>query len=440
MKTQAIALLLAGWLGAANAAPLFAGGIAIPGALGDFSGTAVNDGRVGFFSDLYYDPARNEWWALSDRGPGGGTIPYETRVERFTLDIDPLSGAISNFRVAKTVKFKRGGVAFNGIAPKPKSVLGQSHDPEGFVVAPGSGHFYVSDEYGPSVHEFDRKGVMLRAFQTPANMLPRDALGQRNFADDKGNVAGRRSNRGFEGLAITPDGKFVFAILQSAMLDEGGKDGAVSRIVKFDTVTGKAVAQYAYAMDSAGQGRGVSALVAFNDHQFLALERNNRGVGVDATLTPPVKRVYKIDLDGASDVSAITLSPTAAYKPVSKSLWLDMSADTIAALGGKVPEKIEGLAFGPKLQDGSTFLLAGTDNDYSVTQNDTGTQLDVYFNMADTDPDATAIHCPLEKTTGCVRADGTAIALPPGYALLPGVLYAYKVPAADMMGYVIREP
>ena len=45
----------------------------------------------------YYDPNRNEWWALSDRGPGGGLMSYDTRVQRFTLDVDMGTGAISNF-------------------------------------------------------------------------------------------------------------------------------------------------------------------------------------------------------------------------------------------------------------------------------------------------------------------------------------------------------
>ncbi len=94
-----------------------------------------------------------------------------------------------------------------------------------------------------------------------------------------GNTAGKRTNRGFEGLAVSPDGKFTYAMLQSAMLDEGGGDGVYARIVKFDNATGEAVAQYAYKMEGAGQGRGISALVAINDHEFLVLERNNRGVG-----------------------------------------------------------------------------------------------------------------------------------------------------------------
>ena len=65
----------------------------------------ANGGRFGFFSDLYYDPIREEWWALSDRGPGGGVLDYETRVQRFTLDVHPKTGQIGKFRVKETIKF-----------------------------------------------------------------------------------------------------------------------------------------------------------------------------------------------------------------------------------------------------------------------------------------------------------------------------------------------
>jgi len=88
-----------------------------------------------------------------------------------------------------------------------------------------------------------------------------------------GNTAGKRTNRGFEGLAISPDGGTVFAMLQSAMLDEGGSSGTWNRIVAFDTRTTRMKTQYAYKMEGSSQGRGISALVALNDHEFLVLER-----------------------------------------------------------------------------------------------------------------------------------------------------------------------
>jgi hypothetical protein len=442
--------------GGAWAEPVFVNGLALDGGMLDRSGGQdANTGRVGYFSDIYYDPHRGQWWGLSDRGPGGGTLNYGTRVQRFSVKIDKKTGAISDFRIRKTVLFTdESGASLDGIAPNPTSVLGNSFDPEGFVVNPRDGHFLVSDEYGPSLYEFDRDGKLLRRFATPANLVPRNASvtpSVPNFAGDSGNTAGKRTNRGFEGLAISPDGAFAYAMLQSAMLDEGGGDGVCNRIVKFDTESGEAVAQYAYQMETAGQGRGISALVAINDHEFLVLERNNRGVGVGADFSPPIKVVYRIDLNGADDVSAVTFAagacPEGKVTKTTTMPFLDLAANTLPELGDKVPEKWEGLAIGPRLKDGDHLMLAGTDNDYSVTQNAVGAQFDVYFRFMDADPFATSIQCPLGATTGCFStadlADDdevdTVFDLPTdgSYRLLPGVLHAYRVPQADLGDYIV---
>ena len=254
-------------------AAVLAFGAVVAGAAGaatDLSSGSSFDRRLGYFSDITYDRARNEWWGLSDRGPGGGTLPYETRVQRFTIDVAS-NGAISNFAVQQTIKFSAGGSPLNGIAPSPSNVLGNAFDPEGFVINPKNGNLLVSDEYGPSLVELDRSGNLLRRFTTPANLVPRSASNVPNFASDAGNTQGKRTNRGFEGLAVSADGKFAYAMLQSAMLDEGAGDGVHSRIVKFDTATGLAVAQYAYRMDTAAQGRGISALVALGNDKLPLL-------------------------------------------------------------------------------------------------------------------------------------------------------------------------
>lgn len=425
----------------AHAAPEFVNGLTIPGDTGDSFGSEANDGRLGFFSDIYYDRNRNEWWGLSDRGPGGGTLDYDVRIQRFTVAIDSLTGAISNFQIEQTLKLKKDNLPLNGLTPYPTNMLGNAFDPEGIVINPRNGNLLISDEYGPSLYEIDRtSGEVVKTYITPPNLIPRNAeTGVANYASDAENTAGKRTNRGFEGLAISPNGQFAYAMLQSAMLDEGGSNGTINRIVKFNTVTGQALAQYAYQMDSASQGRGISALVALNHHQFLVLERNNRGIGVGATLKTADKRVYQIDLDGATDVTQINLGDAnpATYTKVSKSpLFLDLDANTLAELGNKSPEKWEGLAIGPQLSDGSYLLLAGTDNDYSVTQNGSNTQFDVYFRFSDEDPNASSIQCPLGSTLDCfLTFDESAAILTEDYDLIPGVLYAYKVPAEDLKKY-----
>ena len=413
----------------------FVNGLALDGALLDKTVGSNFDRRVGYFSDIYYEAGSNSWWGLSDRGPGGGTLPYDTRMQRFTLDVNATTGAISNFAIVETLKFNSGGAAMTGQAPSPTNVLGKSFDPEGVVINPRTGTFLVSDEYGPSLLEFDRSGNLIRSFTTPANLIPRAADGTPNYAGDTGNTLGKRTNRGFEGLAISPDGRFAFAMLQSAMLEEGAGNGVFNRIVKFDVTTGAAVAQFAYKMDSAAQGRGISALVALGNDKFLVLERNNRGIGVGATLANADKAVFQIDLAGATDISNITLGTTTLPNGVTAvakgAKVIDLDADTLAALGNKSPEKWEGLAVGPRLNNGKYLVLAGTDNDYSVTQNGSNTQFDVYYRMTDTDPSATSIQCPIGTVLGCTGA------LTADFKLLPGVLHAYS---ADIAGYTAPIP
>ena len=427
-----------------QAQPVFVNGLALPGELLD-RGVGAERFRVGYFSDIYYDPNRNEWWALSDRGPGGGVLSYNTRVQRFAVDIHPVTGAISRFRILETVQFKnKMGEPLDGIFPGgalDASNLGNSFDPEGIVVHPATGNLLVSDEYGPSLYEFHRDGTLIRVFKTPETLKPVLADGSYNFDGD--GTSGRRTNRGAEGLAISPDGAFVYFMLQSAMVNEGAGDGFCNRIVKFNYQTGVAVAQFGYRMEAASQSRGISALVAVNANEFLVLERNNRGIGVGADPTPPNKKVFRINLSGATDVTDLTLS-NAACPTVTKNTtpFLDLAANTLPELGNRVPEKWEGLAIGPRLNNGSYAMIAGTDNDYSVTQNGSGTQFDVYFDFAAAlaDPNfntfANSIQCPIGRKQNCFFTTGGApTALPRNFSLLPGVLHSYRVPAADLSTY-----
>lgn len=456
----ALGLSSAATLLPAQAAPQFVNGLTIPGTTLDASGgTTVNNGRMGFFSDLYYDPNRNNWWGLSDRGPGGGTIPYDTRVNRFTLDVNPTTGAISGFNVVETVLFRNGASTFNGLAPSPSNSLGFSFDPEGFVVLGQSGNFLVSDEYAPRLIEFAPNGQFLRQYEVPANVVPKVGVNTDYNATSSTLTAGRENNRGLEGLAISPDGKYAYAMLQNGLITDASTSpfarSMYTRILKYDTSTGENVAQYAYQLEGSGpaptRGRGISAIVALDENRFMVLERNNRGVGVpDANLDSPDKKVFLIDLTGATDVTNVNLiglnpagvTPVIKAAPALIDLTANTSAASLAALGNKAPEKWEGLTIGPQLNDGSYLLLAGTDNDYSVTQNGTNVQFDVYY-----DPTTGArAQCDLGTTNNCVvinpggSVTTTSLTLTANYALIPGVLQAYKATSTDLGGYTAPVP
>ena len=448
--TAVVASLLAT---AAQAAPIFVNQIVIPGSAVDRTATpGANGNRLSIGSDLYYDRATRQYYGLTDRGPGGGTIPYQPRIERFTLDINPNTGAISNFDLNQTILLKdAAGRPLNGLNPTllngSSAVLGNSFDSEGIARA-SNGNFFVSDEYGPSVAEFNPSGKLIRRFTTPANILPRLA-GTPNFTD--GVTTGRQDNRGFEGLAITPDGKTLFAGLQDPLQEDGlgsnaGRRSRNLRIVRFDVETGLATGQFVYHLDTlatinavadpafsaTAQGRsiGLSGLTALNDHQFLVIERDNRGVGAETNGDRPgIKSVKLIDVNGATDVSAISLAGTndvlpAGVRAVSKQNFLDILG-ALRAAGLVVPEKIEGVAIGPALDlngdgvfDDLSVILA-TDNDYSVTQSGSGTQLDVCL------PDA----LPLGGAPTLVAIDSGC---PTGTRLLPSFLFSFAIPAADL--------
>jgi len=464
----ALTLLLAAVLDAESAT--LVNNIVIPGDAIDLAPgpNSANKNRLGGFgSDLYYDRISNTYFGIPDRGPGGGLLSYDTRVQEFTLNVDPTTGAIGGFTLKRTIIFKdTDGTPFNGLNPQllngNKAVLGRSFDPEGFVVGK-QGTFFVSDEYGPSVYEFDRNGKFLRAFQTPSNLVPREAppANTLNFVDGRPTITtGRQDNRGFEGLARSPDGKKLYAIMQDPLVNEGnnpnpmtgGPDGRFSRnlrIVEFDVATGQPGRQFIYQLESLNdinsrvpgntfgannQGRsiGVSAIVAISDTKFLVIERDNRGLGVDALVAgafPPVasKRAYVIDITGATDVQSISLANTngligidintnqpVTITPVTKSLQPDIDVQAaLQAAGITVPEKLEGLTIGPELADGSHLILFGTDNDFSVTQL-TGA------NVTQNDVCTNGLQIPLD-------ANGVPTgACPPGSPLVPSFLFAFR--------------
>ena len=498
----------------ATAQTAFVNGIVVPGETVDATGVpGANAGRFGHFSDLYYDPVRRDWWALSDRGPGGGLIDYAVRVQRIDLQVHPVTGRISHLKIKETVRLTdplglltppTGDVgnteALNGLNPLllngNAAILGRSFDPEGLVVDPRSGHLLIADEYGPSIYEFTRQGVLVGRFDTPSALVPRP-LGDLDYVagrDGGTSGAGRQDNRGYEGLAVSPDGARLIAVLQDPLLDEGprsasdatdndGRDGRNVRIVVFDNDTAsdtyrRVLAQHVYRLEpqasiraritAAGgtatatdprQGRniGLSAIVALNHHEFLVLERDNRGIGVDnpAGRGPaggPVatqgvvgsKRVYRIDLTGATDVDGLSLPDdgdlaAAGIAPVQKSdaVFIDLAADTLLPNGNQA-EKWEGLAIGPRLPGGDVVVVAGTDNDYSVTQTGSGEQFDVFVDFA-----GGFARCVLDDATRCELNPPASdlvidhpVALPAGYYRIPGVLHAYRVPAAEVAGYV----
>jgi hypothetical protein len=241
-------------------------------------------------------------------------------------------------------------------------------DPEGVRVSNDGRSVFISDEYGPYVYQFDRAtGMRIRSFALPDN-LGIATLSPQKDIEIASNTVGRVTNKGMEGLAITPDGKMLVGIMQ-ANLEQDKKKSL--RIVTIDIRSG-AVHEYAYHLTD---GSGVSEIVAVNNHQFLVDERDGSGMAdtpllTDTASAAQVKELFLIDLDGAQDVTG--LSGDLSGYAVGKTLFLDVvgKLNDAGIDSHLIPSKMEGVAFGQDVViNGATkhTLYMANDDDFLAT-------------------------------------------------------------------------
>jgi hypothetical protein len=238
-------------------------------------------------------------------------------------------------------------------------------DPESIRVSNDGLSLFISDEYGPYVYQFLRNGLRLRTFQLPEKFFV-STLSPMGAVEIANNTSGRVANKGMEGLAITPDGRTLVGIMQNALIQDAS-DGAPNllRIVTIDIATGRTTHEYPYLLTT---GSGVSDIVALNNHELLVDERDGKGLADVPGEKAKIKQIFKIDLQGAVDISNMTGSEAQTHA-VTKSLFLDI-VTTLNANGitsDLIPAKIEGTAFGPDVVvDGvkEHTLWIANDNDF----------------------------------------------------------------------------
>lgn len=239
-------------------------------------------------------------------------------------------------------------------------------DPEGFVRLK-DGSFWIAEEFGPSLLEVASDGTVKRRL-VPSNVA-------QEFKDADYEVVAslppilrqRLPGRGFEGLAISQDEKYLFTVSQSPLANPDAMAARSSRnlrIWKIERETGQVVGQYLYQLDEPYQFKAdndqrararhevkVSEIVAFEGDQLLVLERIEKSA-----------RIYAVRLDEASRVppefDSLEMSPSLeilegdalqirGISPLTKRPVLDL--DTIPGL----PGRIEGLA----ILDSSELLI-----------------------------------------------------------------------------------
>ena len=174
---------------------------------------------------------------------------------------------------------------------------------------------WFGDEFGPFLIKTDRAGKVLQVFETkvdgkivrspdhPAMLVPA-APGPVKFEV--------RRSKGFEGMAASPDGKFLYPLLEGPLVTEAGepeaKDGKrYLRILEFDVAKGEFTGKsWKYALEAPNNAIGDFNLI--DATSGLVIERDDSegdpaqacAVGApkpDCFNVPAkFKRIYKIDL------------------------------------------------------------------------------------------------------------------------------------------------
>lgn len=371
--------------------------------IGTFQGISF---REAGFSGLYPIPGTNgkEFWTCSDRGVNVdaananpstcrptydkiyGFQNYAPKIHRIRLNGDSV-------QILQTITMKRPGgtnatgllnpTGFGSTAAEQVStdtVLDCANfsaktaakdiwgiDAEGIVVDK-QGYFWICEEGGPTIWKLDQNGMVMKRYTPYANLAGAQSIDVQIDTAFKY----RKNNRGFEGIAIAPNGK-IYAAIQSPILyptQAVGEATRVHRILEIDPVT-NATRMFAYLNDGVIGAAGsnqirmsdwkLGDMAAVNDSTFLVLEAALRG-------TSDYKRLYKISLNGATVVNS-GLYGTATLEglvdsaglagksitPVKKTLVMDLLANGWPA----ALDKAEGLAI---LNDSTIFIC--NDNDY----------------------------------------------------------------------------
>ena len=173
--------------------------------------------------------------------------------------------------------------------PAPDRILtGWDFDLESMQVAK-DGTLWLGEEFGPYLLHTDAEGRLLEApIELPGVNSPSDP-------DPEAPAANLANSKGFEGMAIAPDSRTLYPVLEGAT-DEDKAAGLASdrRIYEVKLGAGHSATAFTgeyhrYRMEE--PGHSVGDFIAVNAHQFLMIERDDTQ-GAEADF----KRIYLVDI------------------------------------------------------------------------------------------------------------------------------------------------
>uniref|UniRef100_A0A8H7XLP0 Phytase-like domain-containing protein n=1 Tax=Psilocybe cubensis TaxID=181762 RepID=A0A8H7XLP0_PSICU len=364
-----------------------------------------------------------------------GTVDYQARRHELRFTLSPytsstqltFSAAQQTFNISyvnTTLEVERGNTKTSGLDPSairpaqsgfptvptadPQMPIASNSEPhlvldiEGIVLNT-DGSYWLSDEYGPYIYRFNAAGQLLQTIQPPAAILP-IIDGELNFTSEDDPDTGRAANQGFEGLTIDPTTNTLYAMLQSATIQDGGSDKSTSRFTRLfaynvsnPLVEVPLIGEWVVPLpqSSSGKTEACSEIHFLGAGVFLALSRDGDGRGGNDN-----KSSYKqadlfsiakaTDIHGTSfDTASTPISPNGKLaKSITAANYVSfvnfLDSTQLARFGSPDDEtlidaKWESLALAPANDPSfpnDYFLITASDNDFLSTH---GVSLGVPF-------------------------------------------------------------
>jgi hypothetical protein len=349
------------------------GQVQIPGTARDRSGLTdiiadktPHDLLGSFGSSFDYTGKDDLYIAFNDRGPFDGASSFKDRYQLIRITINPGQPEPVGFECVKTVLLTNENGQYligadHAFAPD-NSDEGLRYDPEGVRILP-DGNLLVCDEYGPFIHVFSPEGRRLRRIEIP-RLFEIDKPAADKKTETNQNTRGRVTNKGFEGLALSPDGTKAYAVLQAPLIQDGGRSGRFVRLLEVELSTGRT---RQFAIQRPDNNAEYNEILAIDQSRFLLIERDGT-----AGEKSRKKLIVIADISNASDVSSLQTLHDKPLPPATRTVStrpvINLLNPAYGLAGKNFPEKVEALTFGPTLPDGRRTLLVGTDNDMDPSE------------------------------------------------------------------------
>jgi len=257
------------------------------------------------------------YWVLSDNGYGSRANSPDAMLMFHHVRPDWKTGGVTRLKTVflrdpdRKVPF----VVVNE-GTKQRYLTGADFDIESMQFV--GDHVWFGDELGPYLIQADRTGKVLAVHETRVDgkvVRSPDHFAVTTPATPGAFTTPIRRSRGYEGMAASPDGRFLYPLLEGPMWDEPAKawesrDGReYLRVLEFDVARGEWTGRsWKYALEVNGNNIGDFNMI--DADTGLVIERDN-GEGTADTacdgaprpdcqnVPAKFKRVYKISLKDA---------------------------------------------------------------------------------------------------------------------------------------------